>query len=63
VIGDAYHRSPERFLTTSEAAAALHISAVTLYRWINAGKLPASKPGKHLLVAESDVRNLLEAKG
>jgi len=46
-------------LTTTEAAALLNRSEVTLRRWIVAGTLAARRVGNRILVKRADVENLL----
>ena len=43
-------------LTIKEAAELARCSAVTIRRAIHAGKLPAYKPGKQILIEEKDFR-------
>jgi excisionase family DNA binding protein len=43
------------YLTTGEAAARARTTRTTIRRWIEAGKLTASRPGRRLLV---DARSL-----
>ncbi|MGH9108275.1 MAG: helix-turn-helix domain-containing protein [Acidimicrobiales bacterium] len=50
-----------RFMTVSEVAAVLRVSAMTVYRLINAGELPAVRIGRSFRVREQDFdRYLLE---
>jgi excisionase family DNA binding protein len=50
----------ERYLSLTEAAAALDISERTTYRWIKAGKLRAYKPGRDYRIPESAIRQAVE---
>jgi len=50
----------ERYLSLSEAAAALDISERTAYRWINSGKLRAYKPGRDYRIPESAIKEAVE---
>jgi excisionase family DNA binding protein len=53
-----------RLLTVKQAAAAANVHKVTLYRAINAGKLPAFKYGRNVTrVREADVVALLVPHG
>ena len=50
-----------RFMTVSEVAAVLRVSAMTVYRRINAGELPAVRIGRSFRVRQQDLdRYLLE---
>jgi excisionase family DNA binding protein len=48
-------------LSLREAADALGISEVTARRWIKAGKLRASQPGRKYLIPRSAIDDLLES--
>jgi excisionase family DNA binding protein len=52
---------PPEFLTVKQAAALLHVSRVTIHRWIAIGSLPATKIGGRRLIAKRDVDRVLEA--
>lgn len=44
-----------KFLTLDEVAEVSRSSVATVRFWIRAGKLPAHKPGRRVLVRESDL--------
>ena len=48
-----------RFLTPAEVAEDLRVSAMTVYRLIKSGDLPAVRVGRSFRVAESDVDTYL----
>ena len=51
---------PERILTIEEVAKSMSVSLKTVYRWINAGDLPAAKIGyKTYRVFEKDLIKFL----
>ena len=47
------------FLTTEEAAQKLRLSAGTVQKWINAGRLPAVFVGRRYLIRVADVDRVL----
>jgi putative molybdopterin biosynthesis protein len=47
-------------LTVNQVCEILHISKLTLYRWVKRGKLKASKVGQKLLIEQAEVQKLLE---
>ena len=49
-------------LTVEDVAAALHLSAQTVWRYVREGKIPASKIGRRYLIPESAVEAMLEPK-
>lgn len=48
------------FLTVPEVAERLRVRTMTIYRWIEAGKLPALQVGKHYRIRASDLEDLLD---
>lgn len=51
---------PEKILTIDEVAKLMKVSLKTVYRWINAGQLPAAKIGyKTYRVFETDLIKFL----
>ena len=51
---------PDRILTIEEVAKLMQVSLKTVYRWINAGQLPAAKIGyKTYRVFEKDLIKFL----
>jgi excisionase family DNA binding protein len=44
--------------TSTEAAAKLGITRMTVGRWVKSGRLVATKLGKRTFVAESEIRRL-----
>lgn len=53
---------PRELLTTSEAAVILRATQRTIYRWIEAGVLPAAKVGGRWRIRRKDVEALFETK-
>ena len=49
------------YLTFEQAAARLQTKPETVRYWVWAGKLPAYKPGRRVLIRESDLIVLIEA--
>lgn len=47
------------FLTTDEVCKVLHISKLTLYRWVKQGKLTAIKVGKKLLIEQAELQRII----
>jgi excisionase family DNA binding protein len=48
------------FLTPKEVADRLKVDRNTIYLWVKAGKLPASRFGRHVRIPASAVAALLE---
>jgi len=60
MTSDTYTDSQSDLLTTREAAKVAHVSAITIRRAVEAGKLPALRtPGGHFRFRRSDVEALL----
>lgn len=49
-----------QFYTASELAEALKLNVMTIYRYINAGKLKAYKFGKEFRIHKIEFKNFLE---
>lgn len=49
------------FLTVPEVAQRLRMTAMTIYRWIEDGKLPAVQIGKHYRIRASDLDAVLDS--
>lgn len=49
------------FLTVAEVAERLRVSAMTIYRWIEEGRLPAVQIGKQYRVREDHLDEILES--
>jgi excisionase family DNA binding protein len=49
------------FLTVPEVAERLRVTAMTIYRWIEDGKLPAVQVAKHYRIRVSDLDAMLES--
>ncbi len=54
--------SRPRLLTPNEVAELLRVSAMTVYRLIKAGDLPAARIGKSFRIREADVDAYLQAR-
>lgn len=50
----------EPLLTVKEVAGVMRVSAMTVYRLINSGQLPALRVGKNFRIRESDLNEYLE---
>ena len=48
------------YLTVKQVCELLHISRLTLYRWVKQDKVKATKVGQKLLIEQSDIQKLLE---
>ena len=57
----AIERSEDRLLTVPEAAARLRVHAITVRRYIKAGRLAAVRVGRNVRVRESALEALLES--
>ncbi|MGH2870064.1 MAG: helix-turn-helix domain-containing protein [Solirubrobacteraceae bacterium] len=51
----------DEFLTVPEVAERLRMTAMTIYRWIEDGKLPAVQIGKHYRIRATDVDAVLDS--
>ncbi len=51
-----------RFMTVNEVAALLRVSAMTVYRRINAGELPAVRIGRSFRVRAQDLDHYLDER-
>lgn len=51
----------EKYLTTDEVCETLKVSMRTLYRYLEGGKLKASKVGKRWLITEADLKAFIES--
>lgn len=51
-----------KMLTVEDAAAALHLTAQTVWRYVREGKIPASKIGRRYLIPEDAIEAMLEPK-
>jgi excisionase family DNA binding protein len=52
----------EDLLLVEEVAREMRVPVTTVRWWIRTGKLPASRPGRRLVVRRSDLEALLSAK-
>jgi excisionase family DNA binding protein len=50
------------YVTTAKAAILLNVSPVTIWRWVNEGKLKAEKVGRELLVKKSDLSGVTKSR-
>jgi excisionase family DNA binding protein len=50
----------DELLTVPEVAERLRMTAMTIYRWIEDGKLPAIQVGKHYRIRAADVDDMLD---
>ena len=51
----------EKYYTTQEIADMLKVAYMTVYRWIQAGKLEAYQVEKHYRIKESDFQRFMQA--
>lgn len=49
----------EKYLTPVEVAEILRVKRLTVYRWIDAGKLPFKRAGKKILIPENALSELV----
>jgi excisionase family DNA binding protein len=49
-----------KFITSEQAAERLFVTTYTVRKYVREGKLRASKPGKHFLIEEESVSDLLK---
>jgi len=47
-------------MTITQVANYLQISEITTYKWVNDGKLPAFKIGRHWRVKKEDLTEVIE---
>ena len=52
----------EKYYTIDEMAKILKVAYLTVYRWIQDGKLVAYKAGKQYRIKESDFNKFIERK-
>lgn len=52
----------DTYLTPQEIAATLKVSYMTVYRWIRAGKLNASRAGKQYRIKDKDLIQFMQRK-
>ena len=52
----------EAYYTLAEVAERLKVSRRTVYRWIQAGDLPAYKLGQEWRIQDTDLKKFLEAR-
>jgi excisionase family DNA binding protein len=50
----------DELLTVPEVAERLRMTRMTIYRWIEEGKLPALQIGKHYRIREADLDEAIE---
>lgn len=51
----------DEFLTVPEVAQRLRMTTMTIYRWIDEGKLPAMQIGKHYRIRVADLDEMLDS--
>ena len=51
----------DKYYTTQEIADLLRVSYMTVFRWIQAGKLDAYQVQKHYRIKESDFQKFMKA--
>ena len=50
----------QTYLTVTQVCELLHISRLTLYRWVKQDKLKATKVGQKLLIENAEIQRLIE---
>lgn len=53
----------EQYYSIEEVAKTLKVAYLTVYRWIQSGKLVALKAGKQYRIKKEDLDNFLRQKG
>ncbi len=51
----------EQYYTIEEVAKMLKVAYLTVYRWIQDGKLPSAKAGKQYRIKKDDLDNFLNS--
>jgi putative molybdopterin biosynthesis protein len=51
----------EQYYTLKEVRELLKISYITLYRWVQAGKIPAYKVGKQYRINKADYEEFIKS--
>lgn len=54
------HSNQDEIMTIAEVAAYLKISELTTYKFVQEGKIPGFKIGRHWRVKREDLANLIE---
>jgi len=57
---DQEHKHEDEIMTVSEVAEYLKISEVTTYKFVQEGKIPGFKIGRHWRVKRSDLIEFIE---
>ena len=52
----------EQYYSIEEVSKMLKVTYLTVYRWIQVGKLPSVKAGKQYRIKKSDLDNFLSKK-
>lgn len=52
----------EQYYSIEEVASMLKVAYLTVYRWIQAGKLKAIKAGKQYRITETNIKKFVESK-
>lgn len=52
----------DEYLTTKEIASILKVNVLTIRRWIDSGKLPATFLGKEYRIKKSDYEKFLDER-
>ena len=52
----------DHYVTKSQAARLLGVNSLTIWRWIRAGKLPAEKVGREVLIRRDDLTGLTKSQ-
>ena len=50
----------EKYYSIEDTATMLKVAYLTVYRWIQSGKLPAYKAGKQYRIKEADLNKFVE---
>lgn len=52
----------DHYVTKAEAARKLGVNRLTIWRWIKAGRLPAEKVGREVLIKLDDLSQVTKPK-
>lgn len=62
IVNDSMMNMDSSFYTVNEVAELLRVSKLTIWRYINAGKLPAYKLGRDWRIKKSELESFIESR-
>lgn len=62
ILNDSIDSMENSFLTVNEVAEVLRVSKLTIWRYIDAGKLPAYKIGRDWRIKQNDFDDFVESR-